>query len=138
VSNLLRLTYLSRAAPDLEPSAIHELLSLARTRNAERGLSGLLVSGRGFFVQALEGPEAAVVTMYARIAADPRHSGVSLLGIGLVAKLAFKEWAMAHVDGEVLGGAWWSRVIADVKLEREVSDTAKLLQSLLKSLRKAA
>jgi hypothetical protein len=43
-----------------------------------------LCTGRGHFVQLLEGPEDCVVTTYASILCDKRHRDVALVSAALV------------------------------------------------------
>lgn len=138
MSVLLRLIYVSRASGTIEVQALEQLLTQARIHNEKVGLTGILCTGRGYFIQALEGPENAVLKTYAKILADERHRDASLLSIGLVSSRVFTEWAMAHVEGELLGGEVHARLVDQVVLERDLSEPLKLLQSTLKALRRAA
>ena len=138
MSNLLRLIYVSRAKGAMEASELEGLLSRARSNNEKVGLTGILCTGRGYFVQALEGPENEVFKTYTKILVDERHRESSLLSVGLVSGRVFSEWAMAHVAGELLGGDLHARLVGQVVLERDLSEPLKLLQSTLKSLRRAA
>jgi hypothetical protein len=74
---LERFIYVSRANSDLGPGAVAGLVRAAAARNAVEGLSGSLVWHDGWFVQALEGPPAALDAAWSRIRRDPRHSAVS-------------------------------------------------------------
>jgi hypothetical protein len=118
--------------------ALEALLVKARIHNTKVGLSGILCSGRGYFVQALEGPEVQVLKIYSRILVDERHRDSSLLSVGLVSCRVFAEWSMAHVEGELLGSEMHARLVGQVILERDLSEPLKLLQSTLKTLRRAA
>jgi hypothetical protein len=57
----------------MESPALEGLLDQARAHNAKVGLTGILCTGRGYFVQVLEGPENEVLKTYARILVDERH-----------------------------------------------------------------
>lgn len=138
MSNLLRLIYVSLATGAMALPALEGLLEQARIHNAKVGVTGILCTGRGYFLQALEGPENEVLRTYARILADERHRDSSLLSVGLVSGRVFSEWAMAHVEGDVLGSDLHARLVDQVVLERDLSEPLKLLKGTLKSLRRAA
>ena len=69
---LVRLLFASRAA---EPAAatIVSICQHSQPRNAERGITGVLVCGDGVFMQAIEGGRAAVNSLYGEIQRDARH-----------------------------------------------------------------
>lgn len=52
---LFQLLYLSRATPAWTTDQLDALLAHAQRRNVQDGLTGLLLHGRGHFVQLLEG-----------------------------------------------------------------------------------
>lgn len=87
-----QLIYASRAAlPALDLAAI---LAVSRPRNEAAGITGYLLAGPHWFVQVLEGEEAAVAETYARIGADPRHGDVTLIGTRTVRRRSFPRWSM--------------------------------------------
>jgi hypothetical protein len=71
-----RLIYASHIAPvcqdDLK-AALTSIVTRSIPANRKARITGLLVAHKGWFVQALEGPRAAVETLFTAIAADPRH-----------------------------------------------------------------
>ncbi len=117
---------------------MEELLSQARTSNQLLGITGVLCSGRGYFVQVLEGQEGTLLTLYARILADTRHEQASLLSIGLSAKRAFSQWSMACIDGEALSPEIHTRLVSKALVDSDMSEQARLLQTALTTLRRAA
>jgi Sensors of blue-light using FAD len=136
--HILRLIYASRATGPVDAAVLEALMSDSRSRNEAAGITGILCAGRGSFVQALEGPETGVISLYASILRDARHHHATLLSIGLVSSRAFPQWAIAFVEGEPLGGDFHARLVDQVLLDRDPSEPVKLLQSTLKSLRKAS
>jgi hypothetical protein len=74
-----------------------DILQGARHKNAALGITGALMLYDDWFAQVLEGPQAAVEALFARIKADPRHDSVRLGEAGTVAKRLFDKWAMAIV-----------------------------------------
>jgi hypothetical protein len=94
---------------------LQSILATSRRNNERLGVSGLLVAGGRRFLQALEGPPAAVLATYARIAADPRHFAVVQLSCKEVAARQFGSWAMAHeAGGESGGGSDLQRTVEDL------------------------
>jgi hypothetical protein len=85
--------YHSRFAGPWEEAGLRALLERLRAHNAARDLTGLLLCSDDRFVQVLEGPEAAVCALYARIRRDPRHRDVATLREGLGPR-RFAGWAM--------------------------------------------
>lgn len=90
------LVYLSSATQLFEPEQIQALLEDARTRNASRGLTGMLLYCEGNFMQVLEGPADDVRAVYARIARDPRHHTLIKLVEERVHERSFGDWSMAY------------------------------------------
>lgn len=98
--DLLCLVYISRAVAPMGAQDLLDLLRVSRANNARDGLSGLLLYRDGRFMQALEGPRAAVLDLYARVARDPRHAEVTTLIKFRTPDRAFDGWTMgfANVD----------------------------------------
>jgi len=92
--------YRSKAQPGLTEAAISGILEASRRRNPLLGLSGMLLFGRGRFVQLLEGPGPAVDRTYRRILSDARHQDVMLVYDGAGEPRRFADWPMgfAHVE----------------------------------------
>jgi hypothetical protein len=97
-----RLMYRSRSCipPEDRKVAHGELFSRARSNNKQRHICGALLVSDDCFVQVLEGDEAAVRALFARISRDPRHDSVTLLDAGPVDEPVFARWAMAEVAAE--------------------------------------
>ncbi|MFZ5550683.1 MAG: BLUF domain-containing protein [Pseudomonadota bacterium] len=95
---LIRLMYASRAAKPLDGEELAQILRQSRTDNAQRGVTGLLCTSGGLFIQVLEGGRAAVNTLYNRLVADPRHTEVTLLAYEEISERRFAGWAMGQVN----------------------------------------
>lgn len=98
----IRLIYASTAAAALRYDDLVSLLRVAATHNADADITGLLVYGNGFFLQALEGERRAVNHLYARILADPRHTECTLLAVHAIDERAFVDWSIKLVGLEDL------------------------------------
>lgn len=94
--SISRLVYISTAHPDLMLSDIDAILETARTRNADEGITGLLVFNGFNFLQLLEGPPANVERVFSSICNDRRHSGVVRVMYGDTDERVFSSWAMAY------------------------------------------
>ena len=58
MKTLTRLVYASRVSPDIMPNlpaVVQEVLRVSRANNRPAGVTGMLLTYDGFFVQALEG-----------------------------------------------------------------------------------
>ena len=136
--NLLRLIYVSLATVELDGPAIGALLEEAQARNEQVGMTGVLCTGRGHFVQLLEGPEDVVVTTYASILRDKRHRDVALVSVALVGERAFPKWSMGHIDGGAVDQTTHKKLVRQALVEYRLPEQARLLQTLVKQLAKAA
>ena len=74
-----RVVYASVAHRELELEELTALLGEARARNQRDEVSGLLMYRDRFFLQLIEGPEAAISALLARLRRDARHSAMTLL-----------------------------------------------------------
>lgn len=103
MSELQRLVYVSRAtfAPSRQGSGIDlevaRILMQSRRNNPRRGLVGALYYGDGCFFQCLEGEPVAIDELCARIARDPRHKDMQVLGRESIQARSFSVWAMKYV-----------------------------------------
>ncbi len=105
---LYQLLYNSVAAEPMDGAALQAILSGAREHNAAHDITGLLIyeDRTREFLQVLEGPEAAVKTLYARICNDVRHGHMDVLTEGPIAERGFAGWSMGfRVLGTVRPGA---------------------------------
>ena len=93
---LHRLIYASRITiPVIDlKDEIGQIIRASIKNNREVALTGLLLVHEGWFLQALEGPAAAVLTTYGRICNDHRHTDSKVLGAGPAQTRAFADWNM--------------------------------------------
>ncbi len=94
-----RLMYRSRDRLPAEDrqDELGDLFARARSNNRKRNITGALLLSGHWFVQVLEGEEADVRSLFARIQGDPRHDGVELLFAGRTDARIFAHWSMAKV-----------------------------------------
>lgn len=102
MSKDIQLIYLSDLVPGLE----HELPAILTTsvrRNAQDGITGMLLYSGGNIMQVLEGSEEVVRATYDRIGKDPRHRNIVLLSDDEISERSFGGWSMGfkQLDPEV-------------------------------------
>lgn len=99
-----RLIYRShmRIPQEQRKAVLGEIFSAARSNNKRQEVTGALLVSDNWFVQALEGEEQAVRSLYEHIARDTRHERVAVVDEQTVDGRAFGRWSMAQVsdDGE--------------------------------------
>jgi hypothetical protein len=126
---LLSVVYSSLATVPFSEVDLALLLSVSRLNNQARGLTGVLLHRNGQFMQALEGPERAVRSVLATIAADPRHTGVWTLDEEPIAARRFGSWAMGYrslSDADIAAAPEWFGSPEAVQT-RDDSRTSELL-----------
>jgi hypothetical protein len=89
-----QLIYTSDATDGLTDADLTDILEAARRNNAQLGLTGMLLFGRGHFIQVLEGADHAVEAMMARIGSDSRTAHVRRLMSRQVESREFADWSM--------------------------------------------
>lgn len=74
------------------------IFDVARSRNKKAQITGALLITDHYFVQTLEGDEAAVRSLYETIVTDERHTDVTLVEEGDCDHRTFSRWSMAQVS----------------------------------------
>ncbi|GAB5380845.1 MAG: hypothetical protein Alis3KO_27010 [Aliiglaciecola sp.] len=92
---MIEIIYVSRASQRFKDNELSNMLKVFRKNNQSKNISGLLLyNGSGTFIQALEGDEHVVSSLYETIRRDPRHSRVNLLGKEEISERKFPDWRM--------------------------------------------
>ena len=97
MNKLTRLVYASRVSESIAadlPAVVSDVLAVSRRNNRQAGVTGMLLTHAGYFVQALEGDDIRVQATLDRVNADPRHCAVKVLGAEFPTARAFGKWAM--------------------------------------------
>ena len=112
---MIRLLYISTARRPLTAEELADILRASRRNNARVDVGGLLIVGGRRFLQALEGPEAAVMATFHRINADPRHFAVVQLAREEITDRQFSQWTMgAQAGGRPGDNASISQAVASL------------------------
>lgn len=93
---LRQVLYGSSAVSPMNQAEIDVILSQARRRNAETGITGALFYLDGNFLQLLEGEDPALAETYQRIKSDSRHRGLVQLLSGTITERTFAGENMAY------------------------------------------
>lgn len=140
--DLFRLVYRSRNAIGGDAEEVHRqvdrILTVSRSRNAQVGVTGALMFTGFFFVQALEGPAAAVEAAFDRICCDLRHCSVEVVECGPVLETAFGKWSMSNLVPTADAGALLNCVDQDAELADAAATAMKLMIDLIQSEPRAA
>ncbi|GHF73138.1 BLUF domain-containing protein [Seohaeicola zhoushanensis] len=101
MSDLLTISYRSLARLREPTSQLQAILKESRRRNAELGITGILLFDGTYFMQTIEGPLDNSATLFARIVEDGRHDEVVPFGVAKIATRAFPDWTMELIGPEV-------------------------------------
>ena len=80
-----------RAADD-----IPGILRQAVARNGIDGITGLLYTEEGAFLQAIEGPPDSMAELLVRLHEDGRHHAIEVLVDRSIERREFGDWTMIH------------------------------------------
>ena len=99
---IYQIVYVSAATVPFSDDELKELLSTARANNTSLDVSGMLLYHQGSFMQVLEGEQAAVESVFAKIEKDDRHSNATVLYRGEAEDRTFESWAMGFLPSRSL------------------------------------
>jgi hypothetical protein len=96
--------YRSKARANITDAGIDAILQSSRRHNEAAGVTGMLLLGKGYFVQIIEGTGPAVDRTYGRILSDPRHADAVLLYDGSGEPRRFGGWTLGFARMEPHAG----------------------------------
>lgn len=99
MTSLQTLVYVSSASTHLTTAQLEQLFLMARPKNTQAGVTGVLLYHDGNFMQCLEGPPEAVHATFRRIKGDPRHTGVTVIIDEPIEERSIGEWHMGYGPG---------------------------------------
>lgn len=95
---LTHLIYTSAATRNFSPSDLKAILQIARSKNTQRAVTGMLLYASGSFFQVLEGDEARLTELFALISLDTRHRNVTKIIHEPIARRSFDHWTMGYSE----------------------------------------
>ena len=120
---MYHLAYVSAAKKEHFPDELDALLEKARKKNAQLGITGLLVFRDGHFIQILEGEQQAVQELFESIRKDDRHDNVTLIDGEPLKTRQFSDWSM---DFRQTTG---SELFSEAELASDQTGYLKIVQS---------
>lgn len=99
---LVEMIYASKPSGVLNQAITEDILRVARSRNGTRGLTGLLVLNRQFFLQLIEGDREHVNQLLCKLVADPRHTDFHMISFKRIEQRSFAQWGMGFVAANAL------------------------------------
>ena len=93
---LIQLVYRSRSL--IEGAENEKLMATCLRNNPKVGITGVLISHSGWFLQVLEGSAINVNSLFKVIENDPRHSDFLLIRFNAVPTRDFSDWSMASIE----------------------------------------
>ena len=104
-SSLFRLVYRSHSglegSAQEKQSAIDVIVKRSGERNASAGITGALMFTHELFIQALEGPAAAVEAAFDRICCDLRHREIEVVECSPILECGFGDWSMRQLVPDI-------------------------------------
>ena len=100
MTELHEILYGSLLSPTQPPNIVGQIVSQARSRNAARRITGLLVFDGMRFCQHFEGNRADVLTLMATLEADPRHMQVRVVHQGPIASRRYARFDLGLTQDE--------------------------------------
>jgi hypothetical protein len=139
--DLQAIAYVSAESRPLSISELEAILIGARTHNARRGVTGVLLHHERNFLQYFEGPPEEVAETYARIRASTAHTGIIELHNERIAQREFGDWTMGIAEAPEsllleLSTALWKRDFRAVGDPATASPGLNLLHSFWSSSRR--
>ena len=89
-----RIIYLSYSSYFLDEKNLVDLYELSHKNNLENGITGLFIYSDQDILQVLEGPNAAVTSLFNKISKDKRHTAMILLAEETIQNRYFPDWQM--------------------------------------------
>lgn len=136
-----QIVYSSKANRRMSVSDLEEILVDARTGNEARNVTGALVYVDGVFLQILEGEKETLQRLMRSIAADTRHSSVTVFHEADVERPLFSDWRMAYVGAKPEQMAVWAGLEGTASIDtilqgvrREPQRTPRMLEHILQTL----
>lgn len=95
---IIQITYVSIESRPMSQNDLIDILTTAREKNTPQNITGMLLYRDGYFIQALEGEEEAVMALYHKIEKDERHDHVMFASKEIIETRLFGDWAMGFVN----------------------------------------
>lgn len=95
---LVSMTYASRANSDVSANDFNEILKQAQRNNAAKGITGMLIFNKDYFLQTIEGPRAQINRLLYSLIADQRHHDLQLIETRELKHRLWAKWSMNYAS----------------------------------------
>ncbi len=120
--SMIQLIYASQPF-GFDDAMLAGILVQARRNNPREDITGCLICREDLYLQLIEGPEANVDALFARIAVDDRHLQVERLSRETVTERMFPDWAMR--DDPAQSWLWPAEAVANGALSQASPDALR-------------
>ena len=100
MSEIYQIQYMSVAVQPLSHVEIMRLVVKSQMANFNAGITGTLVYNGGSFFQIIEGAQADIENLYAKILKDPRHTRIIKIGECVIERRNYDRWTLAYLGGD--------------------------------------
>ena len=98
--SLNHIVYASKATVEIDDAQLLSIQTSATRNNGRRDITGILLYGRRWFIQLLEGPLENLNDVMEMIRCDDRHHEIEFLSRGPSDERLFPTWSMGVVSLE--------------------------------------
>ena len=128
------ILYASELAQDCGNREIADILAVSRRNNVRNGVTGMLMSKQGHFLQYIEGPDSSIVSLFTKIEVDGRHRQLNVVERGQSSERIFHNWEMGFADEvnmQPLNWKWELDKISMFSLVEEGKECLKYVKQFL-------
>ena len=128
------ILYTSIGSARCSNKEIANILRKSRQNNLSNSVTGVLVYKNPEFLQYLEGPQDAVVSLYEKIKTDDRHVSVQTVSDGEMGSRVFPNWEMGFAnedDLQPLKWKWDLDKLSLFSLVEELEDSMDLIKTFI-------
>jgi hypothetical protein len=103
---VLQVSYVSRSSEPISARQLLALLLQCRENNTAVGVTGMLLYANRTFLRVIEGDDAVIDDLVAKILLDPRHAEVQMVSRKAIESRDYADWSMGfeQVTDERLRG----------------------------------
>jgi hypothetical protein len=123
-----QLVYISQPTSEIQ-EAVSEFMPVAREKNKEYGISGLIIVDNNFYLQVIEGGRENINQLYGNIVRDKRHKFCTLLRYIQIKTKDFPSWDMIHTTLPELNDSYFDSIdsLEDITYNKLTSTRAMSL-----------
>ena len=120
--SIRQLVYMSVATAGSARDHADKIADKAAPKNRERDITGFLIADERNFMQLIEGDHDTIDALYAYIAADPRHTDMTVVWDAEADRRLLPDWGMRVIEasnaGELPGVGEDEKRLIDAMLSR--------------------